>query len=262
MKIALLAMGNETYKRLLIIWDYKFDVLAQLIMIGVIFIGASYFMGGGQFDPGQLGALFVGYIVWFYARIVITHTSADLAGETQAGTLEQMYITPVPTELLILGRMLATLISTTLMVVLTGLGLVLLLHIQLPLRWDGLPVLLLTMVGLFGFTLMLSGAALVFKQVELLADFTQNALLFLTGALLPVSRFPVWLADVAKTLPITQGIVVLRSVLLNGLSLSAVWANGSLILLLVHSTVYLCAGWLIFKWCEHIARKQGTLSQY
>src|SRR5438874_11241887 len=103
MTMVLLAMFNETYKRLLIIWDYKFDVLTQLVMIGTIFIGASFFMGGGQFDPKQLAPLFLGYVVWFYARVVITTTSADLLGEAQAGTLEQMYMTPVPTEILVLG---------------------------------------------------------------------------------------------------------------------------------------------------------------
>ena len=51
MRIALLAIFNETYKRILIMWDYKFNVLTQLITIGLIFIGATYFIGGGQFNP-------------------------------------------------------------------------------------------------------------------------------------------------------------------------------------------------------------------
>lgn len=262
MRIALLAIFNETYKRILIMWDYKFNVLTQLITIGLIFIGATYFIGGGQFNPQQVTSIFLGYIVWFYARIVIMNTSADLIGEAEAGTLEQMYMTPARTELLVLGRMLATLISTTIMVLLTALALILILGIRFPVRWEGMFVLLLTLVGLLGFTLILGGAALVFKQVDALADLMQNALLFLTGSLLPVSHFPNWLAFIAKTLPITQGIIVLRNVELNGQSLSSTWANGSLIWLIVHSSLYLIAGWIIFKWCERIAKKQGSLSQY
>jgi ABC-2 type transport system permease protein len=90
----------------------------------------------------------------------------------------------------------------------------------------------------------------------------QNALLFLTGSLLPVSRFPEWLATIARTLPITQGIDVLRNILLNGQSLSSAWSNGSLVWLVIHSCLYLIVGWIIFKWCESIARKQGSLSHY
>jgi len=261
-RIALLAIFNETYKRILIMWDYKFNVLTQLITIGLIFIGATYFIGGGQFNPQQVTSIFLGYIVWFYARIVIMNTSADLIGEAEAGTLEQMYMTPARTELLVLGRMLATLISTTIMVLLTALALILILGIRFPVRWEGLFILLLTLVGLLGFTLILGGAALVFKQVDALADLMQNALLFLTGSLLPVSHFPNWLAFIAKTLPITQGIIVLRNVVLNGQSLSSTWANESLIWLIVNSSLYLIAGWIIFKWCERIAKKQGSLSQY
>ena len=190
------------------------------------------------------------------------NTSADLIGEAEAGTLEQMYMTPARTELLVLGRMLATLISTTIMVLLTALALILILGIRFPVRWEGLFILLLTLVGLLGFTLILGGAALVFKQVDALADLMQNALLFLTGSLLPVSHFPNWLAFIAKTLPITQGIIVLRNVVLNGQSLSSTWANESLIWLIVNSSLYLIAGWIIFKWCERIAKKQGSLSQY
>jgi ABC-2 type transport system permease protein len=260
--IALSATFNETYKRLLIIWDYRFNVLTQLVTVAFIFIGATFFLGGGQFDTAQLPSLFLGYIIWFYARIVILTTSEDLMSEAQSGTLEQMYMSPVPAELLAMGRMFATLVSTTIMVLLTSISLLLVMHISIPLRWEGLPVFLITLAGLFGFSLMLAGAALVFKQIEALADLVQNALLFLTGALLPVSHFPHWLEAFAKTLPITLGIIVLRNVILDGQSLASAWANGSLIWLTINSIIYLCSGWLIFKWCERIARRQGSLSHY
>ncbi|MFL5626685.1 MAG: ABC transporter permease [Ktedonobacteraceae bacterium] len=262
MNIKLLAIFNETYKRLLIIWDYRFNILTQLVTVAFIFIGATFFLGGGKFDTKQLPSLFLGYLVWFYARIVILTTSEDLMSEAQSGTLEQMYMSPVPTELLVLGRMLATLVSTTIMVLLASISLIWLMHINIPMRWEGLPVLILTLVGLFGFSLMLGGAALVFKQIEALADLLQNALLFLTGSLLPVSHFPNWLATFTKTLPITQGIIVIRNIMLGGQSLSSAWSDGSLIWLAMHSTLYLCAGWLLFKWCERIAKKQGSLSHY
>jgi len=262
MRIALLAMCNETYKRFMIVWDYKINVITELVMIGVIFIGASFFLGGGQFNPQQLDTLFLGYIVWLYARIVIMSTGGDLVGEAQAGTLEQMYMTPAPTEMLVLGRVFATLITTTVMVFLTGIALILILGLNIPVRWEAFPVMGLTLAGLFGFALMLGGATLVFKRIEALADLIQNALLFLTGSLLPISHFPGWLATFARTLPITQGIDVLRNVELNGQTLTSAWVNGSLIWLVVNSALYLSVGWVVFKWGERIARTQGSLSHY
>lgn len=262
MSISLLAMFNETYKRFLIMWDYKFNVFTQLVVIGVIFIGASFFLGNGQFNPQQLTVLFLGYVVWFYARIVIMSTGSDLVGEAQEGTLEQMYMTPAPTEILVVGRVLATLLTTTIMVFMTAIALILILGISIPLRWEGLVVIGLTLAGLFGFALLLGGLTLVFKQVESLADLIQNALLFLTGSLLPIDHFPPWLSAFSRTLPITQGIDVLRKVLLNGQSLIAAWNDRSLIWLIVNSLLYLVIGWIIFKRCEQVARKQGSLSHY
>lgn len=262
MRSILSATFNETYKRMLLIWSYKFNILMQLVTVGLIFLGLSFLVQGGQFNVQQSASILLGYIVWFYARIVIMSSSSDLIGEAQAGTLEQMYMSPAPTSMLLLGRMCALLLSTTIMVMLPTLVIVLLLGIHVPLRWEGIPILLVTLAGLFGFTLILSGAALVFKQIDELADLVQNTLLFLTGSLLPVSHFPTWLAVIAKTLPITQGIIVLREVVLGGQSLLSAWNNQSLIWLLFHSAVYICAGWIIFRLCERFARRQGSLGQY
>lgn len=262
MSTTLLVMCNETVKRFQILWNYKFDIIIQLLTIGLIFVGVTYFIGGGQFTQPLLISVFLGYIVWFYARIVIMSAGADMIGEAQGGTLEQMYMTPAPTECLILGRMIAQVLSTTLMVTLTSVVLVLLLRIQVPFKWEAVLILLLTLSGLFGFTLLLSGMALVFKQVEALADLIQNLMLFLTGTLLPITHFPSWLAVIGQTLPITQGIIVLRSILINGQSLSSTWADGSLTLLIIHSSLYLLGGWFIFKWCERVAKRQGSLSHY
>lgn len=262
MKFALLATGNEIYKRLLIFWDYKFNLITQLVTVSLIFIGAGFLLGNGQFNPQQLAPLLVAYIAWFYARIVIMSTSADLVTEAQAGTLEQMYMSPAPASLLLFGRMAALLISTTFLVVPIAVLLMVLLRISIPLRWEGIPVLLLTLAGLFGFTLIMSGVALVFKQIEAFADLVQNLLLFLTGVFLPVERFPVWLADFAKIFPITQGNIVLREVMIKQESLTTVWNDGSLVLLTVHTLLYICVGLFIFKWCEYIAKREGSLGQY
>ncbi len=262
MNVVFLAVGNEIYKRLLIFWDYKFNLFTQLVTVSLIFIGAGFLLGGGQCQPAQLAPLLVAYVGWFYARIIIMSTSADFVTEAQAGTLEQMYMSPAPASLLLFGRMLALLISTTFLVLPVALLLMVLLRISIPLRWEELPVLLLTLTGLFGFTLILSGIALVFKQIEAFADLIQNLLLFLTGVFLPVERFPPWLADFARLFPITQGNIVLRQVTLQQQSLASVWNNGSLVFLTIHTVLYVCTGLLIFKRCEYLARQAGSLGQY
>lgn len=252
-------MLNETYKRLLIFWDYKFDVLMQLLVIALIFVGTTFFLHLG---PLQLPAQLLGYLVWIYARIVLLTMGSEIMEEAQSGTLEQMYMSPLRSELLILGQLCARLISTTLMVLIVVLPVALLMHIVVPLTWSSLPVLGLTLSGLFGFALILSGCALVFKQINALGDIAQNLLLFLAGTIVPITIFPAWLANLARLLPTTQGIVVLRDVALHGVSLTAAWQNGELSLLVLLSLLYLGGGWLIFKGCEQFARRRGSLGQY
>lgn len=262
MSLILSITGNEIYKRLRILLAYKMNLVTQIVTVVLIFIGVSYFIENGQLNPAPLASILLGYLVWFYARIVIMSSSEELIGEAQSGTLEQMYMSPIPAGLLLFARMLALLLSTTVLVVLPMTALAVLLRIQVPLRWEELAILALTLLGLFGFTLALSGMALIFKQIDALADLVQNALLFLTGALLPVSRFPEWLTIIAQSLPITQGIIVLREVALQDASLGKVWTEGSLVLLCINSIGYLLVGLAIFKYGEHIAKMQGSLGHY
>jgi ABC-2 type transport system permease protein len=77
-----------------------------------------------------------------------------------------------------------------------------------------------------------------------------------------VDRLPAWLQTAAKLLPSTQGIIVLRSVILDGKPLGAVWADGSLVLLALHSLVFFVAGWLVYRLCEAVAKRRGALGQY
>ncbi|HET8842179.1 MAG TPA: ABC transporter permease [Ktedonobacteraceae bacterium] len=257
-----LVLFNETRKRLLIMWDYKSNMLTQIFMMILIFCGATFLISGGQYNPTQITSILLGYVVWYYARIVILTTSSEMLGEAQIGTLEQIYMSPTHPAWILLARMFVLLCASTIVVIFPTLLLAIPLGIHFPFRPEGLIVLALTLVGLFGFALALAGAALLFKQVETLADLLQNVLLFLTGSLLPISHFPQWLFIIAQTLPITQGIFVLRNVVLQGQSLLEAWNNGSLFWLMLNSTIYLAIGVVLYGVCERYAKIKGSLGQY
>jgi ABC-2 type transport system permease protein len=257
-----LILYNEARKRSLIMWDYKSNMVMQIIMMLLIFIGATFLVGGGQFRPAQITSILLGYIVWYYARMVITSISSQMVGEAQIGTLEQMYMSPFHPTVILLARLLVLLATSTIIVIIPTLLLVTPLGIHFPLRWQGLVILLITLVGLFGLALVLAGAALVFKQIGTVADLLQNVLLFLTGSLLPINNFPHWLLVFAQMLPITQGIALIRNVVLDGQSLTAVWNNGSLFWLMLNSSIYLVLGWFIYLVCEKQAKLKGSLGQY
>jgi ABC-2 type transport system permease protein len=256
------AILNETHKGLLMAWNYKVDLILEVFIMGFAFIGLSFLTGGGRLREEQLTASLIGYLVWFFAVKAIANMSTSLKDEMQAGTLEQMYMSPTDAGFLILGRSLATIFITTIIAALIAAGPMLLLGIRLPLVPASIPVFIITILGLYGFGFAVGGFTLIFKQVASLSDLIQYALVFLNGALLPVEVFPPWLAFIARLLPTTQGIIVLRQVSLEGMSLADTWRSGSLGWLALHSAVFLLLGWFLFKWCENIARQRGLLGQY
>ncbi len=253
---------NECYKRIIILWSYRFNFLLEMFMMGFLFVGISFFISGGSPAPAQMAPALLGYLTWFYAAYAISDMSHGIREETQTGTLEQMYMSPLPSGLLLAGRSVASLLVSSAMIVLIGGTLMLLLGIRIPVRLEGLPVFALTISGLYGFAFLLGGATLIFKQVNAMSNLLTNMLLFLNGSFLTVERMPNWMENAARSLPTTQGIDVLRRVVLDGLPLSAVWQDGSLVWLTVHSVFFLLAGWVVFLWSERAARTRGLLGQY
>lgn len=262
MKTALITLLGEVRKSLLISWTYRANVFVATFTLGFIFVGIGLLTGGGELDSEQLTFMFVGYLVWFYTRAAISDLSWGLRGEMSAGTLEQMSMSPVPIGLVLAGRVFTSLLLTTAQILIQGSVFFLLLDIRIPLRWEGIPILALTLIGVFGFGYIVAGATLVFKQSESLANVVENLLLFINGTMVPLDAMPAWLASIARAFPSTLGIAVLRRVVLDGRSLGLVWQDKSLVWLIVHSSICLAIGWLVFDRCERVAKKQGSLGQY
>ena len=257
-----LVLYNEVRKELIITWNYRANAAIELLTLVFVFVFISYFAGGGELDSERLPGSLLGFLLWFYAAFAISGMSGGITGEASIGTLEQLYMSPMPTWLVFVGRVIATFVKGTAMVVLLGVVLAMILPVTLPLEVAALPPFALTMVGLFGFGYAIGGLTLVFKQISSASGLLTNVLLFLNGALLPVHHFPPWLETVAVFLPTTQGIIVLRKVVVDGMSLTAVWQDGSMVFLAVQSLVFLAVGWILFNVGERVAKQRGTLGQY
>ena len=259
---ALLVLYNEVRKGLIVTWGYRANSAIELLTLVFVFIFISFFAGGGEIDSETLPGSLLGFLVWYYAAFAISSMSGGLMDEASIGTLEQLYMSPVPTWLVFLGQVIATFARGTALVAIVGVILLMILPVTLPLEFAALPPFALTMIGLFGFGYAIGGLTLVYKQISSIGGLLTNVLLFLNGALLPVHHFPAWLETIAVFLPTTQGIIVLRKVVIDGASLTAVWEDGSMVFLAVQSVLYLAAGWALFNVGERVAKRRGTLGQY
>jgi ABC-2 type transport system permease protein len=253
---------NETRKGLIIMWDYKFSMLMELFGIGMIFIGITFFVGQGNITQEQIASTILGFFITFYAMATISTMSWALMNEAQTGTLEQMYMSPTSTQLIILGRSLASLVASTVQVVIVGAVILLLFRVNLALSIHTIPVMVITLFGLLGVGYLIGGLTLIFKQVGPIANMMQNLLLLVNGTFLPVSMMPAWMGLIVQFVPSTLGIILLRRVVLDGNTTAALISDGSLLVLAAHSTAFFVGGWILYAICERIARQQGSLGQY
>ncbi len=255
-------VAAETWKGLLIMWTFKFNVVTEVLGLFMIFLGISFFMGYGEFNTNTMASSLMGFIFWTYAIFAIGNMSFALREEQQQGTIEQMSMGVTPFGILLFGRTLASLIWTTLVVLIGGGAITLGFGLDLGLNSRVVPIFLLSILGLYGLGYLVAGATLLFKNILSFTNLIQNILLFLNGAIVPVTFYPTWLANVTRVLPTTLGIETMRLVTLEHRTLGEVWRNGPLPLLLLHSVLWLAVGLGLFLWADREARRRGLMGQF
>lgn len=252
---------NEIHKGLRINWYYKFNALTEFANHGFTFVGTLFLMNFGHIAHQQVASALLGYIFYVYALEILC-SSQNFMLERKSGTLEQMYMSPEPPAVIFLGNMFATIIWNSIMIAVLTLILLMVFGVHIPFTLATIPVFLLTLSGLLGVGLAIAGIALIYKNIHGTINLTTNILFYINGAMLPVEHFPHWLQAIANTLPTTQGIVVMREIVLQGKTMQETWQNGTLPLLIIHSIVYFFGGLLLFTLFEHRAKKLGTVGQY
>ncbi len=256
------AAAGETWKGIQIMWTYKFALVGDVLGLFIVFLGINFFIGQGEFDPDSLAFTLLGFCLWTYAAFAIGNMTHALREEQQQGTLEQMCMGNSSFAGLLFGRTLATFIWNTLIILVGGGSITLLFRLDLGLNWQALPIFLLTLLGLYGLGFLAGGATLLFKNVLSFTNLLQNVLLFINGAIVPVTLFPEWLTRLSRVLPTTLSIETMRLVTIEETSLQEAWRMGPLPSLVFHSILWFAVGLLLFLASEREARRRGLLGQY
>jgi ABC-2 type transport system permease protein len=256
------AIGNEIAKGLIDLWRGKIASFLELILFGLFFLAITFALGRGTFHREQVAPLLLGFVGYIFFHMQTNRLFWGLLGEVQSGTLEQMYLSPLPSWLLTIGLQVASIVEAALSALLLYLFIDLVVLVAIPLRWAALLPLVMLVLGSVGYSLILGGLTLLFKRLEILKDLFQTVVLIFGGALVSLERMPGWMATIARFLPLTPGVEVLRKTLLDQVSLGTLAGDGTLLWLVGSAAAYLLLGIVIFRWCERIAKRRGTLGQY
>ncbi|MGH3735185.1 MAG: ABC transporter permease [Micromonosporaceae bacterium] len=269
----LVAIGNEVAKGLRLGWAERVQILIELPLFTGMLLLLSLLLGRGDeivasgrlewsFDPYRTSWLLLGWVIFLFVYLQSVKTFWRLLGEIQTGTLEQVYLSPVPAWVTIaVGRVVAAVVETGFVV--GAVYLVASLVTDLRLTWhpEVLVPLALTVVGGAGYALLIAGLTLAWKRIELLQDVLLAVLMFVSGAVIPLSGMPAWVHAVADLLFITHPVEAARISLLDNQPIP-LWGTGGWAWLLGTAAGWLLLGVLGYRFCDRYARRRGTLGRY
>lgn len=245
---------------------YPVQTLTSVLILYLFFVGVFY---GSRSIAGVVNTpsaefarsateSIAGYLLWFFALFAIDSMSQNISEEAQTGTLEQFYLARWRFSLMLFLRFFSSILTSLVMLIPLLLFLSLSTGVSLePRLAETLPVIGLTILGLCGFGYLLGAITLLFKRVGNAMTLVQFGLFFL--CLPPVERLSGPLKIIALTLPLTQGVKLLRRILVGPSSPIAAW---DFLPLIVNSAAYLLVGIAVFHWAEERARDKGLLGHY
>ncbi len=269
----LVALGNEVRKGLRFAWSERQQILIELPMSPVFIVllgpllGEGRQMGAGQVDWSLNSRTTSAMVVWFVPFIFfymqVVKMFWRLLGEIQAGTIEQVYLSPLPTWLVAAaGRVFAAFVET-LFVGAATYGLVSF-FVPIHLHWTLAALLpaVAIMVSAIGLSLIIAGATLVYKRIELAMEGVLTMVMIFSASALPLIVVPGWWAALAHVFPATDGVGSLCRVMLADQPVTTLWGTGGLVPLVTVAVAYLLAGIGAFVLGERVAKNRGTLGRY
>lgn len=237
---------------------YLPNTLAMIVTFYCIFLGmfaGIQIIGDPSVQDVNTQYAIVNYIFWFLALIVVQDIGWQVTNEAMRGTLEQLCMSPMGLWRIMTARLIAT--TLIYIVIIVGLLYISMLTAGQWLNVDVVtiaPILLLTLISMFGVGFMIAGMSIVLKQVQ---SFLQILQFILAG----LTFIPLSVAPVLAFLPFVKGVDLIRDVMINNATLADIGAT-SFLILGFNAVFYFLVGLGIFLYCERVAVTKGLLAHY
>ncbi len=241
---------------------YKFDTISDIVSFYFLFIAMFYGTKSVGISmkatPSILGetleGLIVGYFLWTVMVMVYSDTAHSIVSDASTGTLEQVSMSSLGLDSVMIVRSIANLIINLLVCFIVLFAVMLTTGYWLNV--DVLPLLVLIILGIFsilGIALIIGGLALIFKRIKSLLNIVQ---FFLIALVFNSSN-----SLISLLLPFKPSIWAVYQVILGGNS----FMDFSLLdygIIVLNSAVYFFIGLFVFNQCTKVAKKKGLMGQY
>lgn len=171
--------------------------------------------------------------------------AAAIVREKQAGTIEQLRVTPIRAHELFIAKVAPT---VTVCMGATFPALLVVTLMGVPMRGDVPTLLLLTFIFLLSAVsigVFVASVSSTLQQAMLLGFFGLFPLMFLSGTIAPIESMPPWLQAVSEVSPLRHYVEIVSGLFLKGAGMGELWPHA--VALLAISAPMFVGAWLLFR---------------
>jgi ABC-2 type transport system permease protein len=241
-----------------IFWFIPFILQGEAFVGGLESASFAQITGSGEYIP----FIVIGAVLNSYVNTLLYGMGENIRKESYQGTLDYVLVAPCNQVYVLIGKALSESLSSTMFAV-SQLAISVLLfgmNITLGVIAPVFFIIILLILGLYGMALILAAVSLMYKQSYDLSESIGYIFYIFAPVRYPIESLPIWAQIIGKLIPITYALIIVRSIMLLGADLSAVYLE--VIALIIIDAVLLLAGFYLFSWMEKKTRKSGTISHH
>ncbi|NHJ33383.1 MAG: ABC transporter permease [Asgard group archaeon] len=262
-------------KEILMILRYPMDVLFWTLMplmwlvpfvfqgqalVGSELISENFIRLTGT--PDILEFIFIGALLWNILDSAIWGAGNALRWEQHSGTLQYLWLAPISRINLMIGASLGNTVWSVLQI--AGQFAILSIFVSWQVTFIDvfmtLIIIVLVIIGLYGFSFAFAGIILVFKEPGVLTEFVDSVLYICSPIRYPVKVLPGWAKWIAWTLPFSWGLMAIRALMMtNDTVVSMLYMVGILVGI---DILFWIGGFFIFRLAEKRTLKHGDLGNF
>jgi ABC-2 type transport system permease protein len=234
---------------------YLFNTFASVGVVFLIFMGMFWgvkTIGGSGVTGDSLDSMLVGYILWVSAMLALSNTGTEILDESQKGTLEQLYLSPLGAHSILLCKALVNILFNFIFITA-----MLYLSMAATGRWLSVNLfylygmVLMSTVSLVGISFMMGGLGLIHKRIGSING-------ILSFGLIGLMLLPTYPLTPFAFLPFIAGASAVGGAIVHGTVYPAWWY----LFIALNSFFYLAIGLIVFRVMEKKARRLNKMNQY
>ncbi len=268
------AINAENMKEWKIEIKYKPDFIRQFfepfvyllpyILYGFALLGSRYSENLKNLTgvADMVAYTFIGYLIMGFLNTACWAMGASLRKEQWYGTLDTIFVAPVPRWVYVAGMAAHSTLHQGLIMLLQALVITTMFAIvfQSGGIFFALIIVALMILALYGLGIMVAGFTIGLKQWWVISETLSTLISIVTPIAYPLAILPIFLRKVSLLLPTTYGVMGVRHFLIGeelGMNLATVFLRLFIILI-----VWIIFGFGVFFVMDRYGRKKGIISTY